>query len=1079
MSRSLLMRRLVALVLSWVVPATSAWAVAPPIVVAGGGAPLAALSVVPGLAAALERSALEAHDGPSDGDRREQDKDRDRDRDDNGRGKSGSRGRPILLRCECVEDEGDGTYTAHFGYESQNAEALTIKAGADNQVTPAPNRRDQPTRFLPGRSRGWPESAFRLRFDGKPVTWTLKGPDGVVQRATAALHLPRCGGNPPACENPFWGPKRFEVKARVEHDDRDRDDKRDKDWDDRDHRGHRHKAGDKCDRDDDDDSHKRPTVYEETITLPAGIAPPYRLTVVNGDAGLQHRVLLGSIFVDGRLVIGPLHLNPLVRQVTREVALKPVSRLKLRLVGLPGSYVTLSICGSSAADTTPPAIAIADPAVGALIGDTTPSLRVTYSDPAGPGAASGVDPATLVVTLDGQDKTAWFAKSASEATAEVPADAVLAEGGHRLEARIRDAAGNEAAATPVEFRVDSLPPQVAITQPQDGTFTSAATADVSGTVADASAIVRLRVNGQDATLAGGSFTAAGIPIGDGPEVTIEAEAEDAAGNLGHATVRLRVDRRSPMVTITHPADGDTVQGPVIEVEGTVDDDGDVRVEVNGTPEDAPPSLRAPRSFVAHVPITDGTTALRGHRARRRGQRRHDARDGADRHRAAHDRRPRARIRSRHEGDERPRGRDGHGRLRHRLGDGGRPAGDRRLGRLVRGGRAARRRRCPGDRGGSGRRRGKHQSTDHDRRHHRPHAAAGVHDREPRGRCAARVAAGPGPGHCRGSAPRARDGRRRHGHGHGPRVAGARRRPRRRPAQLQRRGARPRRERDAPDAQRAARHRLPGRDDHVAVRRVAAARGKRDGHGQRARRDAAVARASTASLAGVTGDAASPEGATFTLASLPLAEGGNVVEAVAEDGLARHGSAQVNVVRDSQAPVVELSAPSLLVRGRDEKAIASASDGAGSGVASLVFLIDGQPVATLGQPPFEIPLEAPATLASGQSFTVAAQATDLAGNVGALVSRAVRVVSEGVVVGQVLADETSLPAAGRERPARRRRGRAVHDRRARPLHAARAVGLGARARRGREPHVRRAGAAGVGRARGRCRWTPGSRRSRLP
>jgi hypothetical protein len=72
--------------------------------------------------------------------------------------------------------------------------------------------------------------------------------------------------------------------------------------------------------------------------------------------------------------------------------------------------------------------------------------------------------------------------------------------------------------------------------------------------------------------------------------------------------------------------------------------------------------------------------------------------------------------------------------------------------------------------------------------------------------------------------------------------------------------------------------------------------------------------------------------------------------------------------------------------------------------------DGQPAATLGQPPFGS-RSRPGRAASCESFTVTAQAADLAGNVSNPVSRTVTVVSEGVVVGQVLADETSLPLAG--------------------------------------------------------------------
>lgn len=1027
-------RRLVALLLSWAVPASSAWAAAPPVVLTSGSAPALGLEVVPGLRAALGRAALEAlHSDRSDdrddekgrdhkkddgrgGDDRKDDRDdrRERDRDQRDDDRGSRNRRPILIRCECVEDEGDGSWTAHFGYDSQNAEAVTVRSGPDNQLSPAPGRRDQPTRFLPGRSRGWPASAYRLRFDGQPVTWTLKGPDGRIERATASLQLPRCGSNPPPCASPFWGPKRFEVKA-ARHDDDKKDKKKDqdddRDWDDRDHHGHKHKRGQRCERDDDDDRHKHPTVYEETITLPPGIAPPYRLTVVNGGPGLKQRVLLGSIFVDQKLVAGPLLINPFVRQVTREVKLMASSRLKVRLVGLPGSFLTLSLCGGSAPpplDTTPPTIGVAEPAAGALLAGKTPALRVTYGDPAGAGTPSGVDLATLVVTLDGQDRTAWFTAGPADATAEVPPDALLAEGSHRLEARIKDAAGNEGVATPVEFRVDSLPPVVAITQPTDGTFVSATSVDVTGTVADASPIIRLRVNGQDATLLGDSFTAPAVAIGDGPDVTLEAEAEDAAGHVGRALVHLRVDRRTPTVAITRPADGDTVQGPLLEVEGSVDDDGDVRVEVNGIPEDPPPSLSAPRGFRAQVPITDGTTALTA-----------TARDAAGNAGTALvtvrtdsvaptvviDTPAPGLVTKETSVHVEGRATDASGIATVTVDGQPVPVGsDGSFAAHV-------------PLGGEGEQAIAVVATDN-AGNAAPASVSVTVDRTP----PTFAFASPAAGALLGTQPVLTQGTVEDPHLEAVTVDGVTATVTGLAWQALVAGLD-----DGPHAFAAVARDTAG-NEATLTRSVTLDTGfpvvtittPADGLLQR---DGAVVVSGTvrdATLqwlrvngraAVVTGDPASPEGATFTLASLPLAENGNVVEATAEDALARQGSASVNVFRDSLPPAVELTAPGLLVRGRAEKAVASANDGSGSGVASVEFRIDEQPVATLGQPPFEIPLEAPAALASGASFTVSARATDLAGNLGAPASRTVAVVSEGVVVGQVLADETSLPLAG--------------------------------------------------------------------
>ena len=132
--------------------------------------------------------------------------------------------------------------------------------------------------------------------------------------------------------------------------------------------------------------------------------------------------------------------------------------------------------------------------------------------------------------------------------------------------------------------------------------------DVKGEVKDASPIAWVRIAGREAQLSGTTFTATGVPIGDGPEVSLTGEAEDAAGNLGRGVLPLIVDRQPPAVTIDRPEADAYVRGPVLEVEGTVTDQGDVTVEVNGVPEDVPASLRAPRSYRARVPVTDAATS---------------------------------------------------------------------------------------------------------------------------------------------------------------------------------------------------------------------------------------------------------------------------------------------------------------------------------------------------------------------------------------------------------------------------------------------------------------------------------------
>lgn len=97
--------------------------------------------------------------------------------------------RPIL---ECVINNGNGTYTAHFGYLNENSIPVVIPIGVDNKFTPGPDGKGQPTNFLPGRTDYFPNAAFTVVFDGSNLVWTLKGPDGVTRTATANASSAPC-----------------------------------------------------------------------------------------------------------------------------------------------------------------------------------------------------------------------------------------------------------------------------------------------------------------------------------------------------------------------------------------------------------------------------------------------------------------------------------------------------------------------------------------------------------------------------------------------------------------------------------------------------------------------------------------------------------------------------------------------------------------------------------------------------------------------------------------------------------------------------------------------------------------------
>lgn len=92
---------------------------------------------------------------------------------------------PIL---ECVVENGDGSYTAHFGYHNPNSFAVDIPIGTYNHFSSEPADRGQPTNFLPGRTSAYPNTAFSVTFRSTTVVvWVVEG-----QSVAASASATRC-----------------------------------------------------------------------------------------------------------------------------------------------------------------------------------------------------------------------------------------------------------------------------------------------------------------------------------------------------------------------------------------------------------------------------------------------------------------------------------------------------------------------------------------------------------------------------------------------------------------------------------------------------------------------------------------------------------------------------------------------------------------------------------------------------------------------------------------------------------------------------------------------------------------------
>ncbi|QHT71624.1 T9SS type B sorting domain-containing protein [Rhodocytophaga rosea] len=108
---------------------------------------------------------------------------------------SDNRGNEITPIVECVLDNGNGTFTATFGYINASAEEVTLTAGNSNFFAPAPLKGEVLEKFSPGKN----VRAFTAVFkNGTSLTWTIIGPNGTKRIAVASANTARCFNIEPA-----------------------------------------------------------------------------------------------------------------------------------------------------------------------------------------------------------------------------------------------------------------------------------------------------------------------------------------------------------------------------------------------------------------------------------------------------------------------------------------------------------------------------------------------------------------------------------------------------------------------------------------------------------------------------------------------------------------------------------------------------------------------------------------------------------------------------------------------------------------------------------------------------------------
>ena len=185
------------------------------------------------------------------------------------------------------------------------------------------------------------------------------------------------------------------------------------------------------------------------------------------------------------------------------------------------------------ADNLNPAVTITAPAMDGLF--LRPPVTLGWN-------VVELNPMATTATLDGD-------------TAVTPGFQVATEGAHTLAVSATDRAGGMGSATRT-FTIDSTAPVLTVTAPADGSYVRGPVM-ISFSITDANPGATA-----SATLDGAAFTSGGSVNVEGAH-TLVVTGADAAGNPAASVTRsFTIDNTPPVLTVTAPASGSFVRGPV-------------------------------------------------------------------------------------------------------------------------------------------------------------------------------------------------------------------------------------------------------------------------------------------------------------------------------------------------------------------------------------------------------------------------------------------------------------------------------------------------------------------------------------
>lgn len=189
-------------------------------------------------------------------------------------------------------------------------------------------------------------------------------------------------------------------------------------------------------------------------------------------------------------------------------------------------------------------------------------------------------------------------------------DVALAEGVNELVAVATDRAGN-ASRTPHAITRDTRAPELTITAPAANACLDTSSVEVRGVAVDRS-IAAVKVNGTDATVANGTFSAT-VPFANEGAFLITVEAMDGVGHTATAAVPVTIDRTAPVIDVTEgsTAFSATLLNRAVALFPKITD-GDVAPRVTATLDGKPYAAGTPIAEERTHELTIAATDCAGH-----------------------------------------------------------------------------------------------------------------------------------------------------------------------------------------------------------------------------------------------------------------------------------------------------------------------------------------------------------------------------------------------------------------------------------------------------------------------------------